>query len=79
MSLFTQFLEKIYLARIDEFNGEEFFYTSEYVDHGYAEVTSEVFTSDGKEFNIRPGCLRLNSYGFLFRSCYSMPLEEAKP
>ncbi len=53
VSLFTQFLEKIYLARIDEFNGEEFFYTSAYVDHGYAEVTSEVFTSDGKEFNIR--------------------------
>ena len=53
VSLFTRFLEKIYLARIDEFNGEEFFYTSEYVDHGYAEVTSEVFTSNGKEFTIR--------------------------
>lgn len=53
VSLFTQFLEKIYLARIDEFNGEKFFYTSEYVDHGYAEVTSEVFTSNGKEFTIR--------------------------
>lgn len=51
--LFTQFLEKIYLARIDEFSGEKFFYTGEHIDHGYAEVTSKVLASNGKDFTIR--------------------------
>ncbi len=53
VSVFSQFLEKIYITRIDAFNGEKFVYTGEHVDQDYARVDSKVRTPTGKEFSIR--------------------------
>ncbi len=53
MTVFSQFLEKIYLTRIDEFNGEKFVYKKETIDQDYARVDSVVQTPAGKEFSIR--------------------------
>ena len=51
--VFSQFLEKVYLTRIDAFNGEKFVYTEEQVDHDYARVDSKVQIPTGKEFSVR--------------------------
>ncbi len=53
MSVFSQFLEKIYISRIDAFNGEKFIYTGEQVDQDYARVDSKVQIATGKEYSIR--------------------------
>ena len=53
VDVYTNFIARTYLARIDEFSGEKFFYTGEHIDHGYAEVTSKVLASNGKDFTIR--------------------------
>ncbi len=53
VSVFSKFLEKIYITRIDAFNGEKFIYTGEQVDQDYARVDSKVRTPTGKEFSIR--------------------------
>ena len=53
VSVFSQFLERIYLSRIDEFSGESFIFIKESVDQGYAQVDSVVETPSGKEFSIR--------------------------
>ena len=53
VSVFSQFLEKIYITRIDAFNREKFVYTGEHVDQDYARVDSKVRTPTGKEFSIR--------------------------
>ena len=53
VSVFSQFLEKIYITRIDAFNGEKFIYTGEQVDQDYARVDSKVRTPIGKEYSIR--------------------------
>ncbi len=52
VSVFSQFLEKLYLTKIDDFNGERFIFTKESVDQGYAQVDSKVQTPTGKEFSI---------------------------
>ena len=53
VSVFSQFLEKIYITRIDAFNGETFVYTGEHVDQDYARVDSKVQIATGKEYSIR--------------------------
>jgi phospholipid transport system substrate-binding protein len=53
VSVFSQFLEKVYLTRIDSFNGERFVYTGEQVDQDYARVDSKVQIPTGKEFSVR--------------------------
>lgn len=53
VSVFSQFLEKIYITRIDAFNGEKFIYTGEQVDQDYARVDSKVQIATGKEYSIR--------------------------
>jgi len=53
VSVFSQFLEKIYITRIDAFNGEKFIYTGEQVDQDYARVDSKVQIPTGKEYSIR--------------------------
>ncbi len=53
VSVFSQFLEKVYLTRIDAFNGERFVYTGEQVDQGYARVDSKVQIATGKEYSVR--------------------------
>ena len=53
VSVFSQFLEKIYITRIDAFNGEKFIYTGEQVDQDYARVDSKVRIATGKEYSIR--------------------------
>jgi len=53
VSVFSQFLEKIYLTRIDTFNGERFVYTGEQVDQDYARVDSKVQIPTGKEYSVR--------------------------
>jgi len=53
VSIFSQFLEKIYLTRIDAFNGEKFVYTGEHIDQDYARVDSKVQIPTGQEFSIR--------------------------
>ncbi len=50
--VFTELLEKTYLARIDDLNGGRFTYTGEKIDRDYAEVGSKVLTSKGQEFTI---------------------------
>jgi len=53
VSVFSQFLEKIYITRIDAFNEEKFIYTGEQVDQDYARVDSKVRIPTGKEYSIR--------------------------
>ncbi len=53
VSVFSQFLEKIYITRIDAFNEEKFIYTGEQVDQDYARVDSKVQIATGKEYSIR--------------------------
>ena len=53
VGLFSQFLEKIYLTRIDSFSGEKFIYTGEEIDQDYARVDSEVQVPTGKEYSVR--------------------------
>jgi len=51
--LFTNFVEKVYLGRIESYNnGEKFIYSNERIEGPYAEVRSKILTSKGEEFQI---------------------------
>ncbi len=51
--LFTNFVEKVYLGRIESYNnGAKFIYSNEKIEGRYAEVGSEILTFDGEEFQI---------------------------
>ena len=51
--LFTNFVEKVYLGRIESYNnGEKFIYSNERIEGPYAEVRSKIVTSKGEEFQI---------------------------
>jgi phospholipid transport system substrate-binding protein len=51
--LFTDFLEKVYLDRIESYNnGEKFIYANERIEGPNAEVRSKILTSKGGEFQI---------------------------
>ena len=50
--VFTRFLEQTYVAKITSFNGERFLYAGERVDRDFAEVVSNVISSDGKRVTV---------------------------
>ncbi len=51
--LFTNFVEKVYLGRIESYNnGEKFIYANERIEGPNAEVRSKILTSKGEEFQI---------------------------
>ena len=51
--LFTNFVEKVYLGRIESYNnGEKFIYSNERIEGPNAEVRSKILTSKGEEFQI---------------------------
>ncbi len=51
--LFTNFIEKVYLGRIESYNnGEKFIYSNERIEGPNAEVRSKILTSKGEEFQI---------------------------
>lgn len=50
--LFTDLLEKSYLDKIENFNGEKILYTREQQDSDYAEVSTKVVTKKGEEMSI---------------------------
>ena len=51
--LFTNFVEKVYLGRIESYNnGEKFIYSNERIKGSNAEVRSKILTSKGEEFQI---------------------------
>ncbi len=53
VQLFTDFLEKVYLDRIESYNnGEKFIYANERIEGPNAEVRSKILTSKGEEFQM---------------------------
>ncbi len=52
VKLFTDFLEKTYVRRIESYTNEKFTYTGENVDGHYAEVDSKLETSKGEEIKL---------------------------
>ena len=50
--LFTDFLEKTYIRRIESYTDERFIYTGENIDEPYAEVDSKLETSKGEEIKV---------------------------
>ena len=52
MKLFTDFVEKAYVRRIESYTNEKFIYTGENIDEPYAEVDSKLETSKGEEITV---------------------------
>lgn len=53
IELFGALLEKRYMAKIDNYSGQEVMYQDEQVDDEYAEVDVDIITKDGKEIDVR--------------------------
>jgi len=53
VKLFSDFLEKTYVRRIESYNNEKFLYIAEKIDGSYAEVSSKIVTTKGEEFKIK--------------------------
>lgn len=52
VQLFTDFLEKTYVRKIESYTKEKFTYTGEAIDGPYAEVDSKLVTSKGEEVTV---------------------------
>ena len=52
VKLFTDFVEKAYVRRIESYTNEKFIYTGENIDEPYAEVDSKLETSKGEEITV---------------------------
>ena len=50
--LFTELLEKAYLARIESYHGDKIIYTGKRVSRDYAEVDSKILTPAGREYSL---------------------------
>ncbi len=53
VKLFTDFLEKTYVRRIESYDNKKFIYTAERIDGSYAEVSSKTEAAKGEEFKIK--------------------------
>ncbi len=74
--LFTNFVEKVYLGRIESYNnGEKFIYSNERIEGPYAEVRSKILTSKGEEFQIN---YKLHLVGEKWK-IYDVVVEDISP
>jgi phospholipid transport system substrate-binding protein len=52
VDLFTDYVEKTYVGRIESYTNEKFIYTGQSIDEPYAEVDSKLETSKGEEITV---------------------------